>query len=42
MFMTGESLVEWLSIREAAEMERLAPSIFIEICGEVIVSEVPR
>ncbi len=37
VFMTGNGLVEGLPICEATEMERLAPTIFIEIRPEIVV-----
>ena len=33
MFVACNCLVEWLLMTEATEMEALAPTIFVEVCG---------
>jgi hypothetical protein len=38
MLMTGDSLVEGFAVGEAAEVEGLAPAIFVEIGCQVIVA----
>jgi len=37
--MAGDGLVETLPIGETAEMERLAPTVLVDICGEVVVAK---
>ena len=38
MFMSCNGLVEALAICETAEMERLSPTVLVEICSEVVVA----
>lgn len=38
VLMAGDSLVEALALVEAAEVERLAPTVLVEICREVVVT----
>lgn len=37
MFVSSNGLVEALTVSESAEMERASPTIFVEICGEIII-----
>lgn len=39
MFVTGDSLVKALADRVSAEVEGLAPAIFVDISGEIVVSK---
>lgn len=36
--MSGNGLVEWFTVRKSAEVERLAPAIFVQIRSKVIVA----
>ena len=36
--MTGNGLVEWLAGRKAAEVERLAPAVLVEVGRKVVVA----
>ncbi len=38
MLMPGDGMVEGLAVGEAAEVEGLAPSVLVEVRGEVVVS----
>jgi len=38
VFVTSNGLVEWFTVCESAEVERLTPAIFVEICSEVVVT----
>jgi len=38
VFVTSNGLVERFTVCETAEVERLAPAIFVEICSEVVVT----
>lgn len=36
--MASDGLVEWLSVCEAAEMERLSPSVLVQISAQIVVA----
>lgn len=38
VLMPGNSLVEWLAVGKAAEVEGLAPAILVQVGGEVVVA----
>jgi hypothetical protein len=38
--MTGDGLVEWLSVGETTEMEGRTPAIFVEVGREVVITVV--
>lgn len=38
VFVSGNGLVEGLPVCESAEVERLAPSVFVEISSQVVVT----
>jgi hypothetical protein len=38
VFVTGNGLVERFTVCEAAEVEGLAPTVFVEICAEIVVT----
>lgn len=40
MLVARDSLRERLSIREPAEVEALAPGVFVQVSGQVVISEV--
>lgn len=39
MLVAGNCLVEWFTICESAEVERLSPSVLIEIRSEIVVTK---
>jgi hypothetical protein len=38
VFVAGNCLVEWFSVCETAEMERLAPSVLVKISSKVVIT----
>ena len=38
VFVTGNGLVEGLGVCEAAEVERLAPTVFVKVGAQIIVT----
>jgi hypothetical protein len=38
VFVTSNGLVERFTVGETAEMEGLAPAVFVEICSKVVVA----
>lgn len=38
VFVTGDGLTEGLAMGEAAEVERLAPSVLVQISGKIVIA----
>ena len=38
VLVAGDGLVEWFTVCEPAEMERLTPTVFVDICTKIVVT----